>query len=52
MDVLLYLVLSAAIVGLMVSILKWIADERGRARLRRAFDDITSDIREPHDGMS
>ena len=49
MDVLLYLVLSAAIVVLMVSILKWIADERRRVQTRRAFDDITSDIRDPHD---
>ena len=51
MDVLLYLVLSAAIAGLMISILGWLADERRRARVRRTFDDIVSDIKEPRDGV-
>jgi hypothetical protein len=49
MDLLFYLALSVALVVGLIALLRWIRVEDARGRTRNQFNDIVSDIEDPHD---
>jgi hypothetical protein len=49
MDLIFYLALSIALLVGLISLLRWIRVEDARGRTRNQFNDIVSDIEDPHD---
>ena len=49
MDLVFYLAVSVALTVGIIALLKWIQAEDARGRTRNQFNDIVSDIEDPHD---